>query len=202
MLTIDSIIAEAQRRFSAFFFENDKTAIPPSLRATIYGLAIQNGGTKEFDAVTDEFRSTTTVDGREICLAALSQTRNPLLVDRLLKFIMSDEVKTQDWRTPGEALGSNPAVRHQMWTFIKEQWPVIRKRLGSGIVFVLERFLKLSLNKFSDEKTLLDIESFFADKDNTGYDRGLEVLKDACRVNIKWVKRDSGIVQEWLSANI
>lgn len=196
------VIAESKRRFTAYFNEGDKSAIPPNLRAGIFGTCVANGGVDEFDAILTEYRTTSAVDGREICLISLGKTGSAELIKRLLEFMVSDEVKTQDKRTPAESLSNNPVARHQLWHFIRDNWSTIRQQLGSGLIFVLERFLKFTLNKFSDEETLNDIENFFKDKDVTGYDRGLEVLKDAIRVNVGWVKRDKEALREWLRAHV
>lgn len=66
---------------------------------------------------------------------------------------------------------------------------------------VLDRFVKTTLNKFSSEKTLADIEKFFADKDNTGYDRGLALVADSIRGNAGYVKRDQALLEKWLKEN-
>lgn len=48
---------------------------------------------------------------------------------------------------------------------------------------------------------LEDIERFFADKDNTGYDRGLALVADNIRGNAGYVKRDKALLEEWLKDN-
>lgn len=61
-----------------------------------------------------------------------------------------------------------------------------------------DRFVKNSLNKFSSEDTLKEIEDFFRDKDNTGYDRGLALVADNIRGRASYVKRDSESLAAWL----
>lgn len=63
---------------------------------------------------------------------------------------------------------------------------------------ILDRFVKRSLNKFASEDVLKDIEAFFADKNNNGYDKGLAVVKDSIKGNAGFVTRDEKIVKEWL----
>jgi len=66
---------------------------------------------------------------------------------------------------------------------------------------VLERFLRVSLNKFSSFEVKDDIDKFFAEKDQRGYDRGLGVVKDTITGAAKYKERDEGIVREWLKAH-
>ena len=55
---------------------------------------------------------------------------------------------------------------------------------------VLDRFVKNTLNKFANQDVLEDIERFFQNKDNSGYERGLQIVSDSVRGNISWVNRD------------
>lgn len=45
---------------------------------------------------------------------------------------------------------------------------------------------------------MADIEKFFGDKDNTGYDRGLALVADSIRGNAGYVKRDQALLEKWL----
>jgi hypothetical protein len=87
-----------------------------------------------------------------------------------------------------------------VWEFIKNNWPMLRERLGANMV-VLERYLRISLNKFSNNEAEKDIEVFFSDKDNTGYDRGLAVVSDSIKGAARYKENDLEIIREWLSAH-
>lgn len=159
------------------------------------------GGEEEYDAVVKEYFSTTTVDGREICLAALGRVRRPELIQKVLDLILSDKVKTQDKHTPAISLASNHRARLALWEYIKSHWDTIYKQL-SGNMVVLDRFVKSTLNKFASQNVLDDIQDFFKDKDNSGYERGLQIVSDSVRGNISWVNRDKGVVENWLKENV
>ena len=83
----------------------------------------------------------------------------------------------------------------------------------------LDTLVALTLRKFADESTREDIQKFFKDRDNSGYDRTLRIVDDTvspspsqglfCREyitdglqiagNSRYVKREAAGVQEWLS---
>lgn len=194
-----SIISEAQRRFNLYISGEDKSAIHPNLRLAIFKIAVAEGGQPEVDAVMKEYLETTTVDGREICLVALGRARQPAQIQQVLELIISDKVKTQDKHTPAISLSNNSAARYMLWEFIQANWDVVRAQL-SGNMVVLDRFLKNSLNKFADEKVLEEINAFFADKDNSGYDKGLGIIADSIRGNANYVKRDKEVLESWLKS--
>lgn len=190
------VIAEAQRRFDAYF-AGDRSVLHPSLRLAVFRIAVAEGSGSAVDSVMAEYASTTTIDGKEICLASLGRAREPEQVRKVLEFMLSDSVKIQDKHTPAIALSNNSDARGELWHFIRTRWDDVHCQM-SGNMVVLDRFLKNSLNKFSSRTTLAEIEAFFADKDNTGYDKGLGVIADNIRANAGYVERDGGRVAEWL----
>jgi aminopeptidase N len=193
------VIEEAQRRFKAYI-SGDKSAIHPNLRLAVFRIAVAEGGEEELDAVFKEYASTAAVDGKEICLASLGRARKPELVQKVLEFMLSDQVKVQDKHTPAISLSNNSEARYPLWKFIKTNWDEVYEQM-SGNMVVLDRFLKNSLNKFSNLSTLDEILGFFKDKDNTGYDKGLGIIEDNIRGNAAYVQRDSQKVLEWLKAH-
>lgn len=190
-------INEALRRFKLYTSGEDRSAIHPNLRLAVFRIAIAQGGQEEFDAVMKEYLSTTTVDGREICLSSLGRVHTPELIQKVLEFTFTDKVKIQDKHTPVISLSNNHRARRAVWEFIKKNWDTVYAQL-SGNMVILDRFLKNSLNKFASKEVLADIEEFFKDKDNHGYDKGLGVIRDSITGNANWVERDAAVVKEWL----
>lgn len=192
----EGVVEEAVRRFKAYN-AGDKAAIHSSLRLPIFRIGVAEGGQEAFDAVTNEYLSTTTIDGREICLASLGRAREPEVVSQVLDFMLSDKVKVQDKHTPAIALSNNSDARYALWSFIRENWETISKQMSGNLV-VLDRFVKNSLNKFASHQTLDEMEKFFADKDTAGYDKGLAAIKDTVSGNAAYVERDGENVLAWL----
>jgi hypothetical protein len=77
---------------------------------------------------------------------------------------------------------------------------MIYERL-SGNMVLLERFVRMCLQKFASSEVEKDIERFFKDKDNTGYDRGLAVVSDTIKGNARYRESDGETIREWLSAH-
>lgn len=190
-------VDEAFRRFKIYTSGEDRSVIHPNLRLAVFCIAIAQGGQEEFDAVMKEYYTTTTVDGKELCLLALGRARKPEIIQQVLSLIISDKIKNQDKHTPAIVLSHNHRARHALWEFIKKNWDTIYAQL-SGNPVVLDRFLKNSLDKFSSREVMNDIEAFFKDKNNHGYDKGLVVIRDSITGNTNWVERDAKIVEEWL----
>ncbi|KAF3050814.1 hypothetical protein E8E11_004378 [Didymella keratinophila] len=194
-------VDEALKRFEAYTSGSDKSAIHPSLRRAVFGIAVKNGGESAYKAVQKEYLSTTSIDGKEICLVSMGRVQTPQLAQDYLKFIFSDKVATQDKHSGTIALANNSKVRPEVWKYVRDNWDQIVYPALSGNLVVLERFLRFGLNKFADDKVADDIAAFFKNKDTRGYDKGLEVIDDTIRSYAKYAKREEAVVKEWLKAN-
>jgi hypothetical protein len=143
--------------------------------------------------------TTTSVDGKEIILRALARLQTPVLLSDYLTFLFTD-VATQDIHTGAMGLAANPMARRDLWLYIQNNFDAIRARLGKNMV-VLDRFLRLSLQKFADRETEKEIARFFEGKDNRGYDRTLNIVSDTVLSRAAYKERDAPVLLEWLKAN-
>jgi aminopeptidase N len=195
-----STIDEALRRFDAYT-SGDKGAINPSLRTAIFSIAVKERGESAFKTVQNEYLTTTSVDGKEICLQSMGRVQTAELAQQFMSFIFSDKVALQDKHSGTIVLAANSKVNIEVWKFIRNNWDsTIHPTLGGNLV-VLERFLRFGLNKFSDSALADEITEFFKDKDQRGYDRGIVVADDTIRSRDKYRRRDEAVVREWLQAH-
>lgn len=126
------------------------------------------------------------------------QDSTTLLAD-LLSFMFTT-VPIGDVHTGAMALAANRKTRAGLWEYIKKNWEMIREKLGGNMV-VLDRFLKLSLQQFSDFEVEKDIAKFFEGKNNRGYDRTLGVVSDTIKGRAGYKSRDRDILLEWLKTH-
>jgi hypothetical protein len=129
----------------------------------------------------------------------MGRVQTPDLINDFLNFLFTD-VATQDMHSGAMALAANSKARGFLWKYIKDNWSDVREKLVGNMV-VLDRFLRVSLQKFSDHETEKDIASFFQGKDNRGYDRTLGIVSDTIRGRASYRERDAAVLLEWLKAN-
>ena len=192
-------IDEAQRRFEAYR-SGDTNAIHNNLRSAIFQIVVREGGKPAYEAVQEEYSRTTSIDGKETCLIAMSKVQTPDLVNDFMDFQFSNEVATQDVHAGSWSLAANPKARDTFWAYIKQNWELVSKKLGGNPV-VLDRFLKLSLSKFVSYEFEKDMRTFFEGKDTKGYDRGLVQVSDGVKANAAYKEREQELVLEWLKAH-
>jgi aminopeptidase N len=193
------VVTEAKRRFNLYISGEDKPAIHPSLRTAVYGIAIREGGEREFTALKREWYETQSIDGKEIILRALGRLQKPELLSQYLELLFK-EVPSQDVHTGAFALSANPKTRAQLWSYIQENFDTLKTKLSANMV-VFDRFLNLSLQRFNDKETEQEIAKFFDGMDNRGYDRTLGILHDTILGRAAYKERDGPIILEWLKTN-
>ncbi|KAL8712788.1 MAG: hypothetical protein Q9220_002996 [cf. Caloplaca sp. 1 TL-2023] len=192
-------IDEAKHRFKRYI-SGEQKAIHPSLRLPVFRINVAEGGQEAYEAVKNEYLSTTSIDGKEICLQALGRVQTPDLVNDFLDFQFSDNVKVQDAHSGSIALAANSKARDVLWQYIKDHWEAVHGKLAGNSV-VLDRYLKNSLQKFASHEKEKDIAEFFKDKDTKGFDRGLVQVADTVRGNANYKERDEMLVLEWLKTH-
>lgn len=191
-------IDEAQRQFKAYLL-GDTKAIHPNLRSAVFKINVARGGKQAYEAVKQEYITTTSIDGKEICLQSLGQVQSADLVEDFLDFQFSDHVAVQDTHSGSVELAANSEMRGVMWEWIKTNWKTVEKKLGGNSI-VIDRYLKESLRQFASHSVEKDIALFFQGKNTKGYDRGLVEISDTVRGNANYKERDEQLVLEWLKA--
>lgn len=192
------VIEAAQARFAAFTSGKDTSAIHPSLRSPFFRIAVNEGGKEAYEAVKNFYNTTTSIDGKEIALQSLGRVQTNDLANDYLGFLFSDAVAVQDMHSGASSLAQNSKTRLALWEYIKANWDSKVFPGLSGNMVVLERFLRMSLSKFASHEVKKDIDSFFAGKDNKGYDRALGIIGDTVEGSAQYKERDTAVVREWL----
>ncbi|KAI3327730.1 peptidase family M1 [Xylariaceae sp. AK1471] len=184
------------------------TSLHPNLRTVAYRAAIKAKPAEAVKTLKKEWYNGSAIDGKEVCLSSLGQTRNPEIIKKeLLPFLFdisppapaSESVPSGDMHSLGSALAANSVARDLQWDYLQENWDKVTTKMANPVV--LDRFIKISLNKFTDDKYVTEIDKFFEDKDTSSFDRTLEQVKDAVRGRSAYYQRDAGVLKEFLKAN-
>ncbi|GJD04634.1 peptidase family M1 [Colletotrichum higginsianum] len=185
------VTEEATKRFNAWLESPESNPLHPALRTPVFRVAIKNDTARAVEALKKEWFTTPAIDGKEICLSNLG-------------FVLPARPGLElgpagDMHSLGAALAGNSAARQLQWDYVKANWDACVAKLGNPIV--VDRFIQVSLGKFTDFAAVDDIEAFFADKDTSAFSRTLETVKDKVRGRAAYRERDAEKLKEWLVAN-
>lgn len=174
----------------------------------MYRTAIKLKPAEAVKVLKKEWYTGSSIDGKDVCLSSLGQTKDAELIkNELLPFLYdtsppapaSESVPSGDMHTLSGSLAANAFARNIQWEYIQANWDKLTIKMANPVV--LDRFVKISLNKFVDNKFVTEIEQFFEGKDTSSFDRTLEQVKDAVRGRAAYYLRDADILKQWLKAN-
>ncbi|OAL35112.1 hypothetical protein AYO20_05589 [Fonsecaea nubica] len=196
----DEVIGEVQRRFS-LWQNGDKDAINRNLQTPIFNVSVARGGEEAYRAVKAEYLRNETIDGRELCIAALGRTTLPALTRDYLDmtFRTEDHVTLQNIHFVGMAVGNGPCAE-ALWEYVKENWDAVYARLRINSI-VFEWFVDNALSGLDSLALEADIARFFADKDLPEMAHPVAVVRDNIARNAAFKARVRPEVVQWLKEN-
>jgi aminopeptidase N len=198
---ISRVLEKGTQLFEAW--SEKGTALNPSLRSVVYRAGVKANPVKAYEVLKKEWETTTSPDGKDFALAALGAIRDEdTIANKVIPFLFSTgtvSVPTADMHSLGMNLANNSAARPLLWKYLQENWAQACAKMANPII--LDRFVKTSLSKFTDAKSLEELDAFFQDKDTSAFDRTLEQVKDAVRGRAAYRTRDANLLKEWLTAN-
>ncbi|KAF3766168.1 hypothetical protein M406DRAFT_339443 [Cryphonectria parasitica EP155] len=203
------VTEEALKRFAAYSASPQDNPLHADLRSPVYRIALKSDPAKTAAFLKNEWYTAPAVDSQDLCLGVLGTcTDESVITSTLLPLLFnisppapaSDCIPASDMDFLSGGLANNRVGRPLLWKFIKENWSQIDQKVG-GNPILLDRFIKVSLSKFTSYKDLEELEAFFKDKDTTAFNRTLEAAKDSVRGRAAYRERDAAVLKEWLVAN-
>ncbi|KAI5458169.1 peptidase family M1-domain-containing protein [Mariannaea sp. PMI_226] len=199
------VVEEALKRFDAWVKDAEASPIPPPLRAAVWRAALDKEPASTVEILKKEWLNTKSVDGKLFCLSVLGLVKDEeLLLKEIIPFIFnqsppSNSVPSGDMHVLGSSVAANVIGRPLQWKFMKENWDAVITKLGNPVV--VDRYMNISLSRFTNLEAVEDIESFMKDKDTKSFDRTLGTVVDKIRGRAAYRERDSAVLKEWLGAN-
>ena len=189
-------IREAQKRFAAFLGNGQ---LEPNLRGVVYSLAAENGDEKIFDQLVGIYLKTDLQEEKVRILRSLTRFRKKEIIQKILKFGFSAQVRRQDAYAVLGGFGGNPYGRELAWDFVKSNWKQLVERYSGSSVSLLTRVIEGSAGGFVSSEALKDVTAFFKKNPVLGTERTMKQTLEVIRCNAGWAKRSRREVPEWLA---
>ncbi|MCJ1394766.1 Aminopeptidase 2 mitochondrial [Xylographa bjoerkii] len=192
------VISAAQAMFKAFA-AGDRKAIHPNIRGSVYAIALQNGGEKEYEVLLNEYRTAKDADEKNTALRCLGRTQSKALRARTIALPLSDEVKAQDFHLPLVALRNDAEGVKMLWAWFQENFEAIKAKCPPALT-LLGHVVTIATSAFTRPEHIQAIENFFEGKDKMGFEKKLQQSLDGVRAKSSWLERDGEDVKAWLRA--
>lgn len=180
-----TVVDEAKHRFAAAKTSED---IHPDLRGVIYGTVARLGGTPEFDKLLELHNASTNSEERVTIAAAMTNFKQPELIDRSLALILSDDVRLQDAPYWIAYSFMNRHARAVTWEWLKTNWEWLVTNLGTDLSFF--RLPIYAGRVHSDLSFLPEFTAFFESKLSPAFERPIKQAIETIHWQAAWKQRD------------
>ncbi|XP_040198386.1 aminopeptidase N-like [Rana temporaria] len=173
--------------------------IHPNLRTSIYCNAIAKGGIDEWNFLWEQFKNTTNAQEADKLRAGLACSKEPWILNQLLKFSLDGTIRKQDAISTVSSVANNVVGQTLAWDFVRANWKTFAEYFGSTISS-FGNLITTVTRRFSTDYDLQQLEQFKKDNEADGFGtaaRAMEQAIEKTKANIKWVNENKQIVQQW-----
>ncbi|XP_032890816.1 puromycin-sensitive aminopeptidase isoform X2 [Amblyraja radiata] len=188
-------IEEARRRFKDHV--EGRLVLSADLRSPVYLTVLKHGDATTLETMLKLHNQTDLQEEKVRIERLLGTILHPDLVQKVLTFAMSEEVRPQDtvFVLGGVSSGSLMG-RKAAWKFLKDNWEELYNRYQGG--FLISRLIKLTVDGFTGDKMAADVKSFFETHPAPAAERTIQQSCENILLNGAWLKRDAEAIQQYL----
>ena len=173
---------------------------PASVDATISGsafsVAAENGDEALYNRLFDALAASRTSDEYYHYLFALTEFREPPLVERSLELLEKGRIRQQDYPRFFGVLLSNPAAREPAWKYLKAHWSDLSQKVtsfgGAGAVSALGNACTPEMRD--------DVRQFFSDHPAPGAQRAVQQSLDRIDSCMAFQNQHAQSLRQWLAS--
>jgi len=172
-------------------------AIDPTAASAIVRVAARHGDARLFDALFAAAERATDPDEHYRYLYALTDFRDPSLIDRGLELATTPQMRTQDTALYLAQFFANPDARARALSFVVDRWPALQPKVT---VFGGDTTLVHAMGSFCDAGSADRIRAFFAAHPLPAAARTLEQTLEEIANCAALREKQTPVVAQWLAA--
>uniref|UniRef100_A0A8C7YTA0 Puromycin-sensitive aminopeptidase n=1 Tax=Oryzias sinensis TaxID=183150 RepID=A0A8C7YTA0_9TELE len=148
-------LEEARRRFKDHV--EGKQVLPADLRSPVYLTVLKHGDGATLDTMLKLHKQADMQEERNRIERVLGAISAPDLIQKVLSFALSEEVRPQDTVSViGGVAGSSKQGRKAAWKFVRDNWEELYNRYQGG--FLISRLIKLTVDGFAIDKMAAEVK--------------------------------------------
>uniref|UniRef100_A0A667I6M3 Aminopeptidase n=1 Tax=Lynx canadensis TaxID=61383 RepID=A0A667I6M3_LYNCA len=188
-------LEEARRRFKDHV--EGKQILSADLRSPVYLTVLKHGDGTTLDIMLKLHKQADMQEEKNRIERVLGATLSPELIQKVLTFALSEEVRPQDTVSViGGVAGGSKHGRKAAWKFIKDNWEELYNRYQGG--FLISRLIKLSVEGFAVDKMAGEVKAFFESHPAPSAERTIQQCCENILLNAAWLKRDAESIHQYL----
>ncbi|XP_042203152.1 puromycin-sensitive aminopeptidase-like [Homarus americanus] len=191
----EAVVAEAKKRLAAHVAAT--TTLPADLRSPVYKTVVSQADEKTYDQMIKLYREADLHEEKDRISRSLGATRDPNLIQRVLQFAMSNEVRNQDTIFVIISVAMTAPGRSAAWAFFKKHHQELVDRYEGG--YLVTRLIKYITENFATEEMAAEVETFFRERQIPGTERTVQQSLETIRLNAAWLQRDQDVIKKYLT---
>jgi len=173
-----------------------RAPLDPTLADAVIKIAAAHGDAPLFDALAAAAERASDPEEHYRYLYALSDFREPPLIDRGLQLAVSPQLRSQDTAVYLSRFFANPDARSRAWAFLTAHWAALEPKIA---IAGGDTNLIRSMSSFCDAASREQITSFFTAHQLPGAARTLQQTVEQINNCIGLRERQTPAVEAWLS---
>lgn len=161
-----------------------------------YRAVLQSADNAVYAEMLNLYRSTDLHEEKDRISRALGSINNVELLQKVIQFAMSEEVRAQDAVFVIASVAINPLGRDLAWTYFRENWKILLNQYTGG--FLLTRLVKHLTENFASERKAHEVEVFFRNHSFPGTERTVQQSIETINLNAAWIERDLVKITKYL----
>jgi aminopeptidase N len=189
-----TIIDEGRERFAKFKQPAD---LPASTRTVVYYMGTRYGTAADFQKLLDLYHATQNADEREEIASGLTNAKEPVRYQQLIKMLQTDDIRRQDLPHWLIWLLRNRYTRQAIWQWLIDEWGWIEQEFADDKHYGF--FARYSGSVFSRDNELKRFRKFFEPKKSiVAMSRDITLAEAEITSRIAWRQRNETSVKTWL----
>ncbi|XP_017058608.1 membrane alanyl aminopeptidase [Drosophila ficusphila] len=176
------------------------TTVPKNIRSTVYCVALREGGTAEFEALYNKFKTETVATEETLLQNSFGCVKTQALIERVFNLVLSDEIRRQDKSSVLSTLYTeNNENVSPVFALVTQKFEDLAEAMGgySAVATVISNIAA----RFTTEQQLTDLQTFnrnsgtkFGDSQAT-----LTAAEATVSENLQWAAAKLGVFRSYLA---
>lgn len=191
----EAVINEAKKRFTAIEKSED---LAPDIRGIIYTTVARHGDAKTFDKLLKLHDASNSPEERVTLSAALTNFRQPELIERALGLVTTDTVRLQDAMYWVAYSFGNRFAREATWQWVQKHWQWLKDNIGNDTSFTrLPVYVARVMSRPDFQK---EYTNFFTSVMEPAIDRAYKQGLEMIEWQSAWRSRDLAPLTKYFSS--
>ncbi len=167
--------------------QKDTEPVPADLKSTVYMLAAWQGDAERYKQMVNMYETAENETEKDRLLSALAFFKDTSLLQRTLKYGMSDKVRQQNLASLTLSTASNPSGKALIWPWIRDNWTELKRRYEGPVLHLTKMISALSIA--ADMKIGKQAQEMMAKEPCPGTQRAIDQMLERMEINSNFLER-------------